>query len=58
MAPLERVILAHIQNPEAAAALGQTLADLLPPDTTTLEVGVTIGTHVGVGAVGIAFIQA
>jgi fatty acid-binding protein DegV len=58
MAPLERVVLAHIQNPEAAAALGQAVADVLPPDTTTMEAGITIGTHVGAGAVGIAFIQA
>lgn len=57
MAPLERVVLAHVQNPAAAAALGQAVADVLPPDTATMEAGVTIGTHVGVGAVGIAFIR-
>lgn len=57
MAPFERVTLAHIQRLEAAQALGQALADLLPPHTSTLEAGVTIGIHVGVGAVGIAFIR-
>jgi DegV family protein with EDD domain len=58
MAPFERVALAHIQRLEAAQALDRALADLLPPHTCTLEVGVTIGIHVGVGAAGIAFIRA
>ena len=58
MAPFERVTLAHIQRLEAAQALGQALADQLPPHTSTLEAGVTIGIHVGVGAAGIAFIRA
>jgi len=58
MAPFERVTLAHIQRLEAAQALGQALGDLLPPHASTLEAGVTIGIHVGVGAVGIAFIRA
>jgi DegV family protein with EDD domain len=43
MAPFERLILAHIQRPQAADALGHALSDLLPPDTYTFEVGVTIG---------------
>jgi len=58
MAPLERAVLAHIQRPEAAEALGQSLAGLLPPHTPTLEVGITIGIHVGLGAAGIALIRA
>jgi DegV family protein with EDD domain len=57
MAPLERAVLAHIQRPEAAHALGQSLTDFLPPHTPTLEVGITIGIHVGVGAAGIALIR-
>ena len=59
MAPFERVILAHIQRPEAAQALGQALSDLLPPHHTyTFEVGTTIGIHVGPGVVGLTFIRA
>lgn len=58
LAPFERVVLAHIQHPEAAQALGHALADLLPPGTFTYEAGVIIGIHVGVGAVGIALIRA
>ncbi len=58
MAPFERVMLIHTQRPEAAQALGQALADLLPPHTYTFEVGTTIGIHVGIGAAGVAFIQA
>jgi DegV family protein with EDD domain len=57
-APLERVVLAHIQHLEAADALGRALAGLLPSDTLTCEAGVTIGIHVGVGAAGIAFVCA
>jgi DegV family protein with EDD domain len=57
MAPFERVALAHIQRLEAAEAVGRALADLLPPLTTTFEAGITIGIHVGVRAVGIAFIR-
>jgi DegV family protein with EDD domain len=58
MAPFERVILAHAQRPDAAQALGDALADLLPDYTYTWEVGTTIGIHVGIGAAGVAFIQA
>jgi DegV family protein with EDD domain len=58
MAPFERVALAHIQRLEAAEAVGRALTDLLPPHTSTFEAGITIGIHVGVRAVGIAFIRA
>jgi DegV family protein with EDD domain len=58
MAPLERVVLAHIQRLEVAEALGQALADVIPPRTSTLEAGITIGIHVGVGAAGVALIRA
>jgi DegV family protein with EDD domain len=58
MAPLERVVLAHIQRPEAAEKLGRALSDVLPPQTFTAEVGVTMSTHVGLGAAGIALIRA
>ena len=58
MAPLERVVLAHIQRVEAAEALGQALTEVLPPRTFTLEAGITIGIHVGVGAAGVALIRA
>ena len=57
MAPFDRVVLAHIQRLDAAESLGQALADLLPPDTPAVEVGVTIGIHVGVGTVGVALIR-
>jgi DegV family protein with EDD domain len=58
LAPFDRVVLAHIQRLDAAESLGQALADLLPPDTLAMEVGVTIGIHVGVGAAGVALIRA
>jgi DegV family protein with EDD domain len=58
LAPLERVVLAHIQRLEAAEALGLALTDVLPPHTPTFEAGITIGIHVGVGAAGVALIRA
>lgn len=58
LAPLERVALTHIQRPAAADALGLSLADILPPHTYVFEAGITIGIHVGVGAAGVALIQA
>lgn len=58
MAPFERVVLAHIQRPEAAEVLGYALADLLPSHTYTFEAGITIGTHTGARAAGIALICA
>lgn len=57
MAPLDRVVLTHIQRLEAAEALGHALTGLLPPRTHTFEAGVTIGIHVGIGAAGIALIR-
>jgi DegV family protein with EDD domain len=58
LAPFECVALIHTQRPEAAAALGELLADLLPSDTLTLEAGVTIGAHAGKRAVGVALVCA
>jgi DegV family protein with EDD domain len=58
LAPCERVVLAHVQRPEAAEALGRTLGDVLPPRTYTWEAGSTIGIHVGLGAMGVALIRA
>jgi fatty acid-binding protein DegV len=50
-------VLAHIERPEAADALGQELADILPSRTYYFEAGVTIGIHVGIGAAGVAFVR-
>jgi len=58
MAPFERVVLAHVQRPEAARLLGEALGDLLPRQTFTFEVGAAISSHVGLGAAGIALVQA
>ncbi len=58
LAPFECVALIHTQRPEAAAALGEILADLLPPQTYILEAGVTIGAHAGRRAVGVALVRA
>lgn len=58
LAPFERLVLAHIQRPEAAEALGRDLADLLPPHTYTFEAGLIIGIHVGLGTAGVALIRA
>lgn len=57
-APFERAIVGHIQRREAAEAIRQSLADLLPADTLTCEVGIAIGIHVGLGVTGVALLRA
>ena len=57
LAPFECVALIHTQRPEAAAALGEALADRLPPQTHTFEAGVAIGAHAGRRAVGVALVR-
>ena len=55
-APFERMAVIHINAPEAAAELHELASHLFPPDKArrTMEVTATIGTHLGLGAVGFA----
>jgi DegV family protein with EDD domain len=56
-APLDRLALLHINNPEGVEELRTRLADIVPPDTIIGNIGPTVGTHIGPGAVGIATVS-
>ena len=59
-APFERVALLHSHFPEGAAALQTALADILPKGAHSVMVGdvcTAIGTHVGPGCVGLAWVR-
>jgi fatty acid-binding protein DegV len=56
-APLDRLAVLHTSNPEGADELKALLADVAPPQTLTLNITPTIGTHIGPGAVGVATVS-
>ncbi|XWX04599.1 DegV family protein [Aggregatilineales bacterium SYSU G02658] len=51
-APLDRLVVLHIQNLDGARAFLDRLGDIAPPDTPIVEVGPTLGTHIGIGSLG------
>lgn len=58
-APIERLAVLHSNAPDRAEELRQMLLDVAPPGYTVLtDVTTAVGTHVGPGAVGLAFVQA
>jgi DegV family protein with EDD domain len=52
-APLDRLALMHANNLEGAQNLKKQLGDVAPADTIIIEVGPTLGTHIGPGALGV-----
>ena len=56
-APLERVVIAHTNNPEGAEKLKGSLADLLPDNTFISEIGPVVGAHLGPGAIGVCVLS-
>ncbi len=59
MGSLERAIVLHTNAPERAALVAQALAVMLPDwEPFTSHAGVTIASHAGPGAVGIACVAA
>lgn len=52
--PLDRLVILHIQNEEGAQAFRERVADIAPEYTPIVEVGPTLGTHIGPGSVGAA----
>lgn len=58
--PFLRLAVIHVQAPEAARELQEMAAELFPPEQEPLLLEITpaVGTHLGVGAVGFACIQA
>ena len=56
--PVERLAVMHAQAPEAAEAIRVQLGKELPDvSVETGEIGAVLGTHVGPGAVGLAYIK-
>jgi DegV family protein with EDD domain len=58
--PLERLALLHSDYPEGAALLETALKDILPAGERCLMIGdvaTAIGTHVGPGCVGVAWVR-
>ncbi len=58
--PFLRLAVIHVQAPDAARELQEMAADLFPPEQEPLLLEITpaVGTHLGLGAVGFACIQA
>jgi fatty acid-binding protein DegV len=58
-APLERLALLHLNNPEGAAFMRDALADIAPPDNTLMVMASSaIGANFGPGGLGIALVRA
>jgi DegV family protein with EDD domain len=53
-APYDKMALLHINNLNGAEELRARLKDILPAETLITDVGPTLGTHIGPGAVGFA----
>ena len=51
-APLDRLTLLHVNNPEGAAWMREQLADMLPDEVYEINVTPTLGTHVGTDSLG------
>lgn len=56
--PLDRIAILHIQNEDGVAELKSLLKDVLPENVMVAEVGPTLGTHIGPGAVAVATLRA
>jgi DegV family protein with EDD domain len=53
-APLEQLIILHINDPANAQTLFERVRDIAPPDTTFGTISPVIGVHLGPGSVGAA----
>lgn len=56
-APLDRIGILHIQNLEGAEELRDRLSDILPDNVLIAEVGPTLGTHIGPGALAVTTLR-
>jgi DegV family protein with EDD domain len=52
-APLDRLAIMHANNLQGAQDLKKQLGDVAPESTIIIEVGPTLGTHIGPGALGV-----
>ncbi len=52
-APLDRLAIIHANNLSGAEDLKRQLGDVVPENTIIIEVGPTLGVHIGPGALGV-----
>lgn len=52
-APLDRLVILHIQNEQGARDFLARLGGLAPAHTPLVEVGPTLGAHIGAGSIGV-----
>jgi DegV family protein with EDD domain len=56
-APIDKLTILHINNPDALDAIRAQLTDVMPADSITGLIGPTLGTHIGPGAIGAALVK-
>lgn len=58
-APIDKLAMAHINNPEGLKALKERVADIAPPETDMMisTIAPAIGVHTGPGTVGIGVVK-
>jgi DegV family protein with EDD domain len=56
--PYDKLALLHINNLSAVEELRARLKDILPAESFITDVGPTLGTHIGPGAIGFAGVKA
>lgn len=56
--PLDRLVVLHIQNQAGARNFLESLGEIAPTNTPIMEVGPTLGTHIGPGSVGVVTLRA
>ena len=56
-APLDRMVVLHINNEAGAEEVKHRLEDIAPPGVTIGNIGPTIGAHLGPGSVGVGTIR-
>lgn len=56
-APLDKLALLHINNPDGLEDLKSRIQDITPAETIIGTIGPTLGTHIGPGTVGIATVN-
>jgi DegV family protein with EDD domain len=56
-APLDRLAILHANNPDGATELAERLQDIMPPGLLFSSVTPTIGTHIGPGGLGFAYVS-
>lgn len=56
--PIDRMSLLHVANPEGARDFGERVSVNVPEGTRVVQVGPTLGTHIGPGAIGFSTVGA